>query len=509
MFRSVRLSYAAPFAVLILSSVVAFVACGSGTSTNSAEVGTLGGAITSTAHVLDSNALIARISGQMPVPGTVKIEYWFDGGQILKSRTSDVFVTSYSANIVRLRPETRYNYKVSLTDNTGAIHTSDQSSFTSGRLPEALANTTFDVVQGKSSYPITFLDFRQKSFHGLVAIDSDGYIVWYYQAPEGHEPYVMDQRENGNIVYLDGGIGVVANGIAEITPLGVEVARLDDSCPPHGPIHHEVKLLPDGRVIYLSRVIREWSDGAGNIPQEGDTLGVWDTDTGHDEIVWNIFDHVSPKDRTFPDSDTTLPEQFMWGGCDRNETVQDWSHGNSIHVNQDGTVLVSFRHLDQIIKLSEDFEEVIWRLGGPGGEFIFLDPRDRFYHQHSAVELQNGNVLLFDNGNGRSSKEGGEYSRSLELELDLDEFTVTKVWEYRHSPDIFSDCCSNVTKLDTGNYLMVFGMTGEDICCRRFLIVEANKKEQVKWMVEHKSPGKFSQYRVFASKSIMGEVESQ
>ena len=218
---------------------------------------------------------------------------------------------------------------------------------------------------------------------------------------------------------------------------------------------------------------------------------------------------MSPKDRTFPDSDTTLPDQFMWGGCDRSETVQDWSHGNSIHVNRDGTVLVSFRHLDQIIKLSADFKEVIWRLGGPGGQFIFLDPQDRFYHQHSAIELYNGNVLLFDNGNGRPNKEGGEYSRSLELDLDLDEFTATQVWEYRHNPDLFSDCCSNVTKLDNGNYLMVFGMTDDGICCRTFVIVEANEKEEVKWMVEHKSPGKFSQYRVFGSKSIMGEVESQ
>ena len=509
MFRSVRLSYAVLLAVLILSSVVPLVACGSVTSTKDAPVGTLGAAITSTVHLLERNALIARVAGQVPVSGTVQIQYWFDGGQILKSRISSVSATSYSAHIVRLRPETRYNYKVLLTDDSGATHISKQGSFISGGLPAALANATFDVVQGKSSYPIAFLDFRQKSFHGLVAIDSDGYIVWYYQAAEGHEPYVMDQRENGNIVYLDGGIGVVANGIAEITPLGVEVTRLDDSCPPYGPIHHEVKLLSDGRVIYLSRAIREWSDGTGNIPQEGDTLGVWDPDTGHNEIVWNIFDHVSPKDRTFPDSDTTLPEQFMWGGCDRNETVQDWSHGNSIHVNDDGTVLVSFRHLDQIIKLSADFKEVIWRLGGPGGEFIFLDPQDRFYHQHSAIELDNGNVLLFDNGNGRPFKEGGEYSRSLELDLDLDEFTVTKVWEYRPSPDIFSDCCSNVTNLDTGNYLMVFGMTGEDICCRTFVIVEANKKGNVEWMVEHKFPGKFSQYRVFASKSIMGEVESQ
>ena len=65
----------------------------------------------------------------------------------------------------------------------------------------------------------------------------------------------MAQRANGNIVLLDGGFGVVAYGLAEITPLGDEVARLDDVCPPNGPMHHEVTLMDDGRVMYLSRAI--------------------------------------------------------------------------------------------------------------------------------------------------------------------------------------------------------------------------------------------------------------
>ena len=463
--------------------------------------------ISSEAQIHESNALAVKISGELSEPGGVAVRYWSDDGPKLESSPSFISGTTYELTIFRLRANTFYEYQVLAISDSGYREVSDVKSLLTGRLPEALERARFKVINGHSSYPLTFLEFRQKTFYGLVAIDSDGYVVWYYEAPEGHEPYVMDQRANGNIVLLDGAFGVVAYGLAEITPLGDEVARLDDVCPPNGPMHHEVTLMDDGRVMYLSRAIEYWGDGIDDIPQEGDTLGIWDPVRGSNEIVWNIFDHISPSDRTSPDSDSTLPEQFMWGGCNRDHAVQDWSHGNSIHINADGTVLVSLRHLDQIVKLSSDFEEVLWRLGGPGGQFEFPQKSDRFYHQHSAAELPNGNIILFDNGNNRPAVEGGEYSRALELQLDMSDQTVRKVWEYRQSPDLFADCCSNVVRLDNGHSLLVFGMSEGDVCCRTFTIVEVDDSGEVTWHVEHMSEGKFSQYRVVPAKSIMNESE--
>jgi hypothetical protein len=37
-----------------------------------------------------------------------------------------------------------------------------------------------------------------------------------------------------------------------------------------------------------------------------------------------------------------------------------------------------------------------------------------------------------DNGDGRPAAEGGQYSRALELALDWNSMTASKVWEYRH-----------------------------------------------------------------------------
>ena len=57
-------------------------------------------------------------------------------------------------------------------------------------------------------------------------------------------------------------------------------------------MHHEVQVLPDGRVLYVSRdVLCE-----APVPQEGDTLGIWDAEVGTSAIIRNIFDHLSPAD---------------------------------------------------------------------------------------------------------------------------------------------------------------------------------------------------------------------
>jgi hypothetical protein len=41
---------------------------------------------------------------------------------------------------------------------------------------------------------------------------------------------------------------------------------------------------------------------------------------------------------------------------------------------------------------------------------------DRFYHEHFVRMLENGNLLLLDNGDGRPAAEGGLYSRAPVIE---------------------------------------------------------------------------------------------
>src|SRR5205807_3968387 len=85
--------------------------------------------------------------------------------------------------------------------------------------------------------------------------------------------------------------------------------------------------------------------------------------------------------------------------------------------------------------ISPQFDGIAWRIGRFHSDFAFANPSDKFYHQHFARMLDDGNLLLIDNGNGRPAAEGGQYTRALELALDWDSMTATKVWEYRHKAD--------------------------------------------------------------------------
>ena len=464
------------------------------------------GVLSADAVRLETNSLIVVIAGTVDGPGSVYVEYWAERGPRYRSKNFETAAGAFEAYALRLRAATKYSYQVFATVPGGPGSAGPLGTFTTGPLPRILRRATFDVLEGQPTHDLTFMEFQQRGFYGLVAIDSTGAIVWYYRPDDRTlRPQAMAQKPNGNIVYNSHFEGASA-GLFEITPLGETVHTLLDECPPNGPMHHEVFLIDDETVLYMSKSILKPGWGDPPAPQEADTIGIWHQETAQRQIVWDMADFISAEDRTAPGSDLTRPGNIMWGGCDRDEKVQDWSHGNSAVLAEDGSVVVSLRHLDQVVSLAPDFKSVQWRLGGPGSDFAFPDPNDKFYHQHTAVPLPGDRVLLFDNGNWRPRKQGGGYSRGLELQLDFETMTAKKVWEYRHDPDIFSICCSNTIRLENGNTLMVFGITRDPVCCRPFTIVEANGDGKAVWEVEHRSPGKSAQYRVYPADSIMGET---
>ena len=302
-----------------------------------------------------------------------------------------------------------------------------------------------------------------------------------------------------------------AVGLKEITPLGQVVNSTNDPCFGHtkGRWPHDVLLRPNNKVLFLGSKMYDASTVLpGHGMQVGDTIEEWDQ---VNDVTQRLFEEggVIPFIDSTLSSDAT--EGFFWSGCPTEDpTAEDWTHSNSIFVGPNGNVIVSMRHINQIISIAPDFQSLNWRLGGPGGDFTFPNSGDRFYHQHSAVELADGNILLFDNGNGRPEAQGGQYSRALELELNTTTNTAIKVWEARHTPnDLAALCCSNVTRLANGNTVLVFGADfAAGTCCRVFTLLEAgaaNSGVDTQWEVQISSPGKEIQYRVYPIDSIKGE----
>jgi len=80
--------------------------------------------------------------------------------------------------------------------------------------------------------------------------------------------------------------------------------------------------------------------------------------------------------------------------------------------------------------------------------------------QHGPTVLENGNLILFDNGLSRNFGAKPLYSRAVEYKIDESKKTIQQVWQYgkERGLDMFSGITSDVdVLLETGNRLVTAG----------------------------------------------------
>ena len=182
-----------------------------------------------------------------------------------------------------------------------------------------------------------------------------------------------------------------------------------------------------GTVLHLGMIFKDTFFGAGQAPQgkrlqAGSSIRRWNPAAGTDETVWDPFNFLDPlTERTNvsnsdPGNSSDLASAFPCAGASLQS--EEWMHSNSLQVAPTGVILMSVRYLDTVIAISPRLDRIAWRIGRFKSDFTFLNPSDSFYHEHYVRMLENGNLLLMDNGNGRPASEGGQYSRALELALD-------------------------------------------------------------------------------------------
>ena len=395
------------------------------------------------AAVSAANALIAEVRVVLTRAARVFVEY--DNPQAGRYRTAlSEPGAEHLIPIVRLRPQTTYDYTIFVISDGEDAAAGPGGSFTTGRLPPPLAGMPVRA-RGRSSQPLILSDYHRGDQHTYVIFqDETGGVVWYYHEPPPFRPSFAFPLPGGNLLIRS------RRRLVELTPLGEVVPIRLQSGSEWGRPHHEVTLLGDGRMIYPSWNRIVFDDSANGGSEEAtfvsDRLRVWDPASGRIEQVWDAAEAWDVRD---PNQRVPHPA--------RNDGMINWTHLNSVSVGPRGNLILSFRERNQVISLSSDFRTIEWQLHGPESDFSFPNPADRFYGQHSAAQLANGNVVLFDNGRRRPEAEGGHYSRALELRLDPAAGTAVKVWEYRSTPDVYSAASGSAFRLRNGNTLVNFG----------------------------------------------------
>lgn len=216
------------------------------------------------------------------------------------------------------------------------------------------------------------------------------------------------------------------------------------------PAHHDFATTDDGTTILLCREYVEdneihegglRSDYMAEVTAAGDVI--WE---------WHAVDHATKLDDLV---DVTFPVDD-----------EDWAHTNSVEILVDnpvevvdsrfavGNLLFSMANLNTIGIIDRASDEIVWAWG-PG----------ELERQHMPTMIDNGNILVFDNGRDRG------YSRIIEL----DPLTEEIVWEYLGDPldSFFTENRGGSHRLPNGNTFITDSNAGR--------LFEVNAQGEIVW----------------------------
>lgn len=408
--------------------------------------------------------LLRSLSVQLDNPGPIVVNYTGASGTRL-SVISSAAVTDHHILLPRLRAETRYVYDVRTEADRYA------GELVTGSLPDDLAAIQF-AATGTPTMPLALLEITYlQGFKGFVIVDESGQVVWYFRT-EGAGTG-STRRTNGNFVFIDLDVGIL-----EVAPDGSVVAKLPQDKATRN-IHNDVIVGPQNTLLFLALDRQLVNDTL----IAGEAIWEWTPETGVERKVWSSFDHLS----------TTAD----WGPRSR---VADWLHANSLSIGPRNNVLVSFNFLNQIVSLAADYGSFEWRLGGTNATIEVTD-NDRFSGQHTAAEISEGHVLMFDNGVERTEP----YSRALELELNG--AAARKTWEFRPTPDNWSRFISSARRLPNGNTFVAFGMSELLGSTGPIEVYEVNLDLEIQWHLVVSGEVSFM-YRATPLPDIGGEISN-
>lgn len=185
------------------------------------------------------------------------------------------------------------------------------------------------------------------------------------------------------------------------------------------PVPNEIAVKVKGGNRGTERRGVMWGDAILEITPEGRV--VWE---------WIAHEHLDPV------ADNRCPL------CPRNE----WLHADACVELPDGNILTCFMKSNSVAIIDKETGDIKWQWG-----------TNDLAHPHSPTMLDNGNILLFDNGIHLCGITMGN-SRVLEVDPDSNEI----VWSYKEDLDLvfYSSIMGNCQRLPNANTLVCESTTG-------------------------------------------------
>lgn len=313
-------------------------------------------------------------------------------------------------------------------------------------LPADFPNYQVGVHEPSASDDPLYLTARNRSAYYAVKLNNDGVPLFYRRTaepchdfkkhPTGHVSYAEFKSDTtlAEHIVLD----ETYTEVDRVTTVGL--VDTDE---------HDFVIQPNGNYIVLAyeRVTRDLTEfGRGSAETILD--GIWQELSPDHELLfqWNSWDHMAFAESVYME-----------------KNPRDYSHMNSVFVDDDGNWIVSSRGMAQVLKIDRNTGDVIWRLGGVQNDFTFVnDPYEGLCGQHTASILDNGHLLLFDNGQHcyPEMPERIEHTRVVEYAIDEAAMTAELVWSYSRE-GTYTESQGSAQRLANGNTLIGWGLGTE------------------------------------------------
>jgi hypothetical protein len=252
----------------------------------------------------------------------------------------------------------------------------------------------------------------------LLEVDWDSNVVWEYKDPYLH--HAFDRTKNGNTLVL--------KWVEMPSDIAARVKGGDPGTERNGVM---------------------WGDAIQEITPDGKVL--WE---------WIAHEHLDPG---------VTPR---CPACPRSI----WTHANAVSELPDGNILASFMKINTIAIIDKKTGNIKWQWGP--GNLPHQHSPNQLAHQHCPTMLDNGNILVFDNGMHPNGFSFG-FSRVVEVSPKTNEI----VWSYgggAQTCEFYSSTLGSCQRLPNGNTLICEGTTGR--------VFEVNTSSELVWEFANNLP---------------------
>ena len=398
----------------------------------------------------------------------ILVRFTSSGGQTQQTPTKSCDgLHTMNFLIAGLVQDSNYDMENSVFDGRKTVSTR-RLRYHTAKLPENFPVAAKLPTVGATAGGPGFILYAALPPNRQIATDMDGNVVWYF--PDAVS-FITRPLGNGRFLgLLELAADQSMQRVLEFDLMGITLketnaARVNEQLAAKGKrqigaFHHEAQLLPNGNILVLASVEQVLTGVQGDAPVDivGDMIVILDPDLN---VVWtwDSFDWLDPRRAA------VLGEKCSSGSCPQlflASAANDWTHGNSVQLGPDGSLLFSARHQDWLIKIDyrngDGDGRILWRLG-KDGDFL-MDSQIAapwFSHQHDA-QFSNGDagrIQLFDNGNTRRATDATATSRGQSIEID--EINRVARLAFNAGLGVYSMALGSAQQLSNGNYHFAAG----------------------------------------------------